>query len=474
MVVTTRGLHEERAYESEHLSTSGPLTSSEIRPPWLQGTYAPVTEEVTLTDLPVIGAIPPELSGLLLRNGPNPFRPDSGTHWFVGDGMVHGVLIAGGRARWYRNRWVRTRRLAWQRGEGPAPQMDDGDSPANTHVIRHAGRILALCEGGLPYELTRHLDTVGMHDFGGRLVGPMTAHPKIDPVTGELVFFGYRWAPPFLQYHVADARGTLTHSVEIEVKGPTMMHDCAATATRTLFLDLPVCFDPEMVPRTGWPYRFRPEYGARIGVLPRHGDSASVKWFEVEPCYMFHTLNAYDDGPARVVLEAVRYGSMFEWSDEHGGFLPSPLAVLHRYTLDLDHGTVTSEALDDLTCEYPRIDDRRLGRRHRYGYGVGAVWTTPDWLAFRHLVQYDLGTGRRQIHMVGPADMNSEPVFAPVGPGEEEGYVLATVYNAARGATDVVILDATRFASPAVATVRLPVSIPLGFHGNWMPDIACD
>jgi carotenoid cleavage dioxygenase len=349
------------------------------------------------------------------------------------------------------------------------PGADDRDSPANTHVIRHANRILALCEAGLPYELTRHLDTMAMYDFGGRLVGPMTAHPKIDPVTGELVFFGYGWVAPFVRYHVAEADGTITHSVEIEVKGPTMMHDCAVTATRTVLLDLPVCFDPEMIPRIGLPYRFRPEYGARIGILPRRGDNASVTWFEIEPCYIFHALNAYDEG-ARVVLEAARYATMFQWSAEADGNVPSAPAVLQRYTLDLDQRTVTTEVLDDLAWEFPRVDDRRLGRRHRYAYGVGVVRTEADGLAFRHLVRYDLQVGQRQIHRVGLGDMNSEPVFVPAGPGEGEGYVLSTVYNAARRATDVVIIDASRFTSPPVATIRLPVRVPMGFHGTWMPE----
>jgi carotenoid cleavage dioxygenase-like enzyme len=450
----------------------GSTLTAESRSFLSSGAFAPVAEEVTLTDLPVEGAIPPELEGTLLRNGPNPYDAGAVGHWFAGDGMVHGLRLAGGQARWYRNRWVRTGRLAWRQGTGPEPELGDGDSPANTHVVRHARRLLALCEVGVPWELTPGLDTVGRYDFGGQLAGPMTAHPKRDATTGELVFFGYGWAPPYLRYHVADREGALVHSVEIEVRGPTMMHDCAITATRTLLLDLPVCFDPELVPRTALPYRFLPAYGARLGVLPRRGRSADVRWFEIEPCYVFHTLNAYDDGPDRVVVDAVRYASMFEWSAAREDFLPSPLASIHRYTLDLASGAVGCQPLDERPVEFPRIDDRATGRRHRYAYAARVERLATEDFTFRDVIKYDLRRGEAHVHAVGPADVVSEPVFVPAGgaAGEDEGWVLIVVYRAARGQSDVVILDATRLAGPAVATIRLPVRVPMGFHGAWVPE----
>jgi carotenoid cleavage dioxygenase len=439
-------------------------------PSWLLGPFAPVHDEVTLTELPVTGGLPLELDGLLLRNGPNPVKsPGPEDHWFVGDGMLHGIRLERGRARWYRNRWIRTRRFQWARGDGPEPQPGDGDSPANTHVVRHARRTLALCEVGLPWQVDGQLDTLGPLDFDGRLAGPMTAHPKVDPVTGEMVFFGYGWAPPYLRYHVADRDGTLRHSVEIAVKGPTMMHDFAVTATRTLFLDLPVIFDVTLADRTRVPYRFDPRYGARIGVLPRHGLSADVRWIEIEPCYAFHTLNAHDDGPDRVVVEMARYPSMFDWSVETGAFTESPRARLYRYTLDLTAGTARAEALDDQTCEFPRIDDRVTGRPHRYGYATETHLDPGYGHVFRHVIRYDRRSGSRVVHRVGEADVCSEPVFAAAGAGEADGYLLVVVYRAARGASDLLVLDADRLSSPPVATVELPVRIPVGFHGSWLP-----
>ncbi len=223
------------------------MAAAEVEVPFhLRGNYAPVQQEVTAFDLPVSGAIPRELSGLYLRNGPNP-KSGSSPHWFVGDGMVHGVRLENGRAAWYRNRWVRTRvlenpELAFVQEDG---SVDRTVVVANTNVIGHAGRIYALVENGFPTELTPELETRGTCDFGGKLHSAFTAHPKHCPKTGELHFFGYGFFPPFLTYHVLDRSGELVKSLEIPVPGPTMMHDFAITERHVLFMDLPVVFDLE-------------------------------------------------------------------------------------------------------------------------------------------------------------------------------------------------------------------------------------
>lgn len=439
-------------------------------PEWMRGPFAPVADEVTFTDLPVRGAIPTDLAGSLLRNGPNPYGEiDARAHWFGGDGMLHGIRIADGKAQWYRNRWVRTGQLLAEQG-APPPQAVDRDSPANTNVIRHAQRIFALCEAGLPYQVSAELATLGTYDFGGRLQGPMTAHPKVDAATGEMVFFGYSWRPPFLRYHVADRDGTLVHSVEIDVKGPTMMHDCAITARHTLLLDLPICFDVSIAQLTQIPYRFNPAYGARIGLLPRYGQSADVRWFEIEPCYIYHTLNAWDEGADRVVLDAMRYERASVWSAEHQGFIDDPLAYYYRYTFDLTANTVKAEQLHDLAAEFPRVDDRLVGKPARYGYATDLFRDDRYGQGMRNLLKFDRVTGGVEVHRTTPNDMVSEPVFAPAGPGDDHGYILAVVYSAERNKSNVEILDATSFTGRPVATIELPVRVPMGFHGNWLPD----
>jgi carotenoid cleavage dioxygenase len=434
------------------------------RPFHLRGNFAPVTEEVTAWDLPVEGALPPALSGRYLRNGPNPRSGDS-PHWFFGDGMIHGVRLHGGRARWYRNRWVRTRTFS----EGapvvsPSGEVDRTTGVANTHVIAHAGRLFALVESSFPTEITPDLDTVGPCDFGGRLTTAMTAHPKECPLTGELHFFGYGFTPPFLTYHRLDAAGTLVQSEVIEVPGPTMVHDFAITERHVLFMDLPVCFDAERALQGTMPYRWNDDYGARLGVMPRGGTGADVRWFEIEPCYVFHPLNAHEaDG--RIVLEVARYRSL--WRESPARFEP---ARLHRWTVEPASGRVAEAALDDRAIEFPRVDGRRTGLRHRYGWAVSNERGVEAEM--QGLVKYDLATGRSETHDFGAGRVPGEGVFAAaaVGAGEDEGWVLTLVYDRARDGSDLVVLDAARFAGPPVATIRLPQRVPYGFHGSWIAD----
>jgi carotenoid cleavage dioxygenase len=436
----------------------------------LRGNFAPVQQEVTAFQLEVQGALPPELRGLYLRNGPNP-RTGSSPHWFLGDGMVHGVCLEDGRARWYRNRWVRTRPFV--EGDEQAPFVradgtpDHTSAKANTHVIRHAGRILALVESSFPTELTPELDTVGLHDFGGRLKTAMTAHPKLCPVTGEMHFFGYGFSPPFLTYHRADARGELVQSEEIAVRGPTMIHDFAISERHVVFMDLPVVFDVQRALQGTMPYAWSETYGARLGVMPRGGRGADVRWFEIEPCYVFHPMNAFDDGDA-VVLDVARYPHM--WRKDATDF---SAAHLHRFRIEPAAGRVREQKLDDRSVEFPRVDPRREGRRYRYGYAVRTI-EGGDGPRFGSLVQYDHQTGSARGHDFGPGCFPGEGVFAPAsaGGGEDEGFVLSLVFDEARGQSRLEVLDATAFDKPPVASVALPQRVPFGFHGSWLPDAA--
>ncbi len=438
---------------------------TESAPFHLSGNFAPVVEEVTAFDLPVQGEIPRELCGHLYRNGPNP-RWGPSEHWFGGDGMIHGVAFEDGDARWYRNRWVRTRYMS-EGEDGPVFMDDDGNLDrtavrANTNIVCHAGRLLALVENGYPTELTRDLDTVGLHDFDGALTTAMTAHPKFCPTSGEMHFFGYGFAPPFLTYYVADKSGALVHSEEIPVPGPTMIHDFAITDRHALFLDLPVVFSPERLP--GMPYGWSDDYGARIGVMPRRGRAADLRWFEIEPCYIFHSLNAWTDGET-VTLDAARYPEL--WRESAVDFRT---ASLHRYTLDLSSGGVKEEALDDMGIEFPRVDPRREGQRHRYGHAVRYL-AGVDGPSINALVQYDLEAGGTTVHDFGPGRVPAEGVFVPASAdaAENEGFVLTYLHDEADEASQLVILDAQNFDAAPLASVPLPQRVPYGFHGNWVP-----
>jgi carotenoid cleavage dioxygenase len=437
--------------------------------PHLAGNFAPVTDEVTAHDLPVTGSIPKELTGWYLRNGPNPHEATA-AHWFLGSGMVHGVRLEAGRATAFRNRWVRT--SSYTKGATVYDAFGNRDltaGPCNTHVIRHAGRILSLAESSLPYLLTPELDTVGVHDFGGKLTTAMTAHPKTCPVTGELHFFGYGMlTAPFLTYHRADRDGNLTVSRPVdEVAGATMMHDFALTAEHVVFMDLPVVFDILLaMSGNAMPYKWDPSYGARVGVLRRDTPHGKVRWFDIDPCYVFHVSNAYDDGDT-VVLDVVRYPEL--WVEESGD--PYPPASLWRWTVDLADEKVIEEQLDDRNTEFPRIDDRLEGSNARY------VHTTVAASHPRHdpvpgaLLRYDMYTGGVTEHVFGPGRIPSEAVFAPADdrPGGA-GWLMTYVYDVSTDTSDLVIVDAGDMGKPPVATIHLPQRVPYGFHGSWLPD----
>src|SRR3954471_1117805 len=280
---------------------------SATTPLHLAGHLAPVADEIDAVDLPVEGALPPELTGRYLRNGPNPLPGEPTQHWFTGHGMVHGIRLRDGRAEWYRNRWVRTKALAGESMIDAMGNIDHSVDVANTSVVVHAGTIMALVESSFPHVLDAELGTVGPCDFGGRLTTAMTAHPKTDPATGDLHFFGYGFMPPFLTYHRLSAAGELVTSAEIAVPGPTMMHDFAITDRHAVFLDLPMTFSLARL-ATGMPYGWDDSYGARIGVMPldRPGE---VRWFSVDPAFVFHVGNAHTDAAGRVVLDGARYAA---------------------------------------------------------------------------------------------------------------------------------------------------------------------
>jgi carotenoid cleavage dioxygenase len=473
---------------------------------YLEDSFAPISEEYTLTDLEVSGTIPDHLDGRYLRNGPNPIGEIDPQlyHWFIGDGMVHGMRIRDGKAEWYRNRWVRSPHASRMLGETPS-HRHPGISPigANTNVIGHAGKTLALIEGGVAnYELTDELDTVGPCDFDGKITGGYTAHPKRDPVTGELHAVSYSmYRGNTVQYSVIGADGVARRTVDIEVTGSPMMHDFSLTERHVVFYDLPVTFDTaqaaEMsVPRglrlparlllsaligrvripdpitartpTGnsadrrFPYSWNPRYPARVGVMPREGGSADVRWFDVEPCYVFHPMNAYDDGET-VVLDVVRHPKMFD--TDHLGPNEGP-PTLDRWTVDLIDGKVRESRIDDRGQEFPRVDERLVGKRHRYGYAPTVGEGTKGEEA---LLKHDLVGDDSRVRAFGAGKALGEFVFHPSSPeaAEDDGVLMGYVYDRATDRSELAILDAQTLED--VAAVKLPHRVPAGFHGNWVP-----
>jgi carotenoid cleavage dioxygenase-like enzyme len=449
---------------------------------FLEGSFAPVKEEITASDLPVTGQVPAELSGRYLRNGPNPLGlDDPNYHWFVGAGMVHGVRLRDGRAEWYRNRWVRSKAVAAALGEQwpGGPVHENVDFAANTHVIAHGGRTLATVEAGaLPYELSYELGTIGPCDFGGTLPGGFAAHTRLDHRTGDLHAIAYFWAWDHVQHVVIDAAGKVTRTTDIAVPDGPMMHDFALTGRYVVLLDLPVTFSLDAVSAgKEMPYVWNPEHQARVGLLPRDG-SPAVQWIEIAPCWVFHCLNAYDDDHGQVVLDLCQYDPSFDVSTLWSAHGP---VTLDRWVIDPAAGKVTQQRLDDRWQEFPRVDDRVVSRAHRYGYSavigqvaqaVTAAGDFADGAFANAILKHDLDHGTVQAHEFGRDATVGEAVFAPASPdaAEDDGYVLAFAHNPERGAADLVILAAQDFTAEPVARIHLPARIPLGFHGSWIPD----
>ncbi|MGW4700326.1 carotenoid oxygenase family protein [Streptomyces sp. NPDC004285] len=446
---------------------------------YLSGRFAPVTEEVTAHDLPVTGRIPSHLDGRYLRNGPNPLGvEDPAAHlWTLGAGMVHGVRIRDGRAEWYRNRWVRSGSVADRLGEPRrgTPVDERLDISPNVQVAGFAGRTFALIEGGIrPYELDYELNTLGPCDLGATPEGySANAHSLFDPHTGELHALAFRYGSDDVQHIVMDAGGTVRRVRTVRVPGNPYMHDFALTEHHVLLFDSPVVFSPAHL-GTGVPFAWDPGRGARVGVLPREGDG-TVRWFGLAPGLVGHALNAYETGDGRIVVDVVRHGEGFDIRDV-GASRPT----LDRWTLDLARGTAREERLDDRVQEFPRVDPRRTGRRHRYGYTAAvelyAAPAGPDddrpAEGFGNaLLKHDLERGTTEAHEFGRDGTVGEGVFVPAesSVAEDDGYVMAYVFAPERAATDLVILSARDFTGEPLARVHLPVRVPVGLHGNWVP-----
>jgi carotenoid cleavage dioxygenase-like enzyme len=423
--------------------------SSSAEPFVRDGYFVPVPDEITVHDLPVAGTLPPHLTGVYLRNGPNP-RPGSASHFVAGDGMVHGIRLEAGQARWYRNRYVKTRRDAGIHG----------GASSNTHVFAHAGHILSFVEVALPIEIDRHLETVGPVDFGG-IDTAFTAHGKIDPGTGELIAFGYQFARPHLTFYRIDPAGQVVERRIIDLSTPCLMHDFAMTQRFAIFFDTPTL----MV--QGWsgglPFRWQEGRGTRIGVVPRQG--GAERWFDVPACQLSHTANAFErDG--RIVVDGIRTNRFL-------ADMAADPPVLYRWEIDLTRGVVTEGAIGHHAVEFPRVDERRNGRPYRYAYTVEYRDVGPANVPGSSLLRcYDVETGTSVAKDFGVRYVPGEPVFIPksADAAENDGWVLALRYDRELDRSDLVVLDANEFGGDPVAVVQLPRRVPIGFHGSWVAD----
>ncbi|HEY9802377.1 MAG TPA: carotenoid oxygenase family protein [Leptolyngbyaceae cyanobacterium] len=455
--------------------------------PYLQGNFAPVSEEITTDALLVIGELPADLSGTFVRNGPNPkFAPIGHHQWFDGDGMLHGVQIEGGQA-FYRNRYVQTRALKIEIEAGRSLWKGPTEPPnfelpqnnlfgpfkntANTALVWHGGKLLALWEGAEPYEISvPNLETVGSYNYQGKLASRFTAHPKIDPATGEMMFFGYAvTSQPYLQYSIVSPQGELTKTVTIDIPAPVMMHDFAITENYTIFMYLPLTFSMERIMRGESAYLFESDVPSRFAILPRYGDNSDIRWFEALSGYIFHTVNAYEKEEEIVLLACRMNGTTCldiptKFPDNQDN-----RPKLYRLRFNLRTGAVSEEALDDVPSDFPTLNPQRLGRQSRYAYTAKMAPGQRPTFTFDGLLKYDLTNNTSQVCNFGAGRYGGEAVFVPHGDAEDDGYLITFVYDKNTRTSELLVFNAQDITSEPIARILIPQRVPYGFHGVWIP-----
>ncbi|HEV2503644.1 MAG TPA: carotenoid oxygenase family protein [Mesorhizobium sp.] len=445
---------------------------------FLSGHYEPTQVELTADRLAVQGAIPPALSGRYIRNGHNPATGHQPPYWFEGNGMLHGVRIKDGRAEWYRNRFVRTPALSGARTFRSDGSVDLTASAAATSVYAHAGRIFALQEVNLPFLVGPELQTLGVFDFGGKLKAPMTAHPKIDPRTGEMLFISYGPQEPHLTYFRVSPQGELTDVEVVPGAGPSIMHDFAITENYVIFLDPSVVFDPRS--KLVFPYKWDNSYQAKIGVMARDRSKGPVKWIAVDPNFYFHISNAWEEPDGTLRLEATYYEEsawtkFSQWltsASGHGHYIVEG-DKFARWHIDPAAGKATAEIRSDISADFPTINQTFLGRRNRYTYAAAF----PNGALKRNaLVKYDGRTGAVTLREFPERQMPEEPWFVPADDGTEEdhGWLFSYVGDLATKRGALYILDASDIQATPTAIISIPGWIPAGVHGSWIDDKVLD
>jgi carotenoid cleavage dioxygenase-like enzyme len=462
------------------------MAGTAVSHPHLSGLLSPVRSEDDF-EMHVRGRIPDALNGAYFRNGPNPqFDPYGSYHAFIGDGMIHGFFLNstrdGGQAR-YRNRWARTPRWLAENKAGRAlfGGMGMPSDPsvatvnpggANTNIVSHAGRLMALQEQSEPFEMdTATLESRGFMQTGGKF----TAHPKKDPETGELVWFAYSAGPEplnnLIDYGVTNASGKIVRRDRFAAPYCSMIHDFLVTRNYVLFPVLPLTGDLRRAMSGGPAVAWEPDKGAFVGVMKRNASVDTIRWFQMDPNYVFHPMNAYEDG-TKINCDLMEYPSAPLFPNLDGSPGKHVEATLTRWTIDLaqSSNTVKRERIDDLYSEFPRLDERRAGLPYRHGWYAGNVGNRNP-LVFNALAHIDFATGGRTVRTLAPGDAAGEPIFVPrtADAPEGDGYVLALIYRASEQRSDLLVLHAQDIAGEPAAILELPRRVPAGFHGNWVP-----
>ena len=335
---------------------------------------------------------------------------------------------------------------------------------------------MSLGEFGYPYLINPDdLSTDGVFNYEGKLTGNMTAHPRIDPATGELLFFGYNVMEPYLTYMRADAKGNMLQVEPIEITGPSMIHDFAVTDNYVVFMEMQVRFSwMSAIAGSGLPFKWDDNAPCRFGVMPRTGTNADVKWFDIPSCFVFHIMNSFEQGD-EVTVDAARYDHLWVKSS-HDFFHP---ARLSRFTMNMKSGKASVQRIYEGAMEFPQVNRDYWTKDYRYGYSVivDEENDSPERIdkAAGGLRKYDLQTGEVDSYQPGPALTPGEPVFIAAsepGGGEDDGYLASYVYDKTLIAVPFACLMRLKSRRGRFARYNCRCVCQWVFHGVWVPESA--
>lgn len=461
---------------------------------FLQGIFAPIDQEYALDELPITGEVPKDLSGSFYRNGPNQqhLPPKGDYHLFAGDGMTHAFHINNGKVG-YCNRWIETAKYRIEREQGKAvidPMnpfncdedfvefvINDREGLANTACVWHGDKLLILEEAHMPFQVDPiTLESIGTYNFDGKLPRSMTAHPKVDPVSGELVLFAYMagdMMSPDVDVYRVTPQGELVESFRITTPYPAMVHDFVVTENYIVIPIFPLTADLERAMQGQPPIAWEADKGASVAILPRQGWSQeNLRWAECDPFFVFHYMNGYDNNGV-ITLDGCQFEHPPLFTDAAGNVLPDSDPILHRWSIDLNAASprVVSKQIDEYGSEFPQIDPRYVTKDYRYGF-----YTSPDGDEgdlYNTLGRFDHSTGNVERHCFGPRETHfiSEPIFVPKSDDAPEGcgYLLSVVTDMTVGTSALHILDAENVSDGPIAVAQLNHRVPVGFHGGWRP-----
>ncbi|WP_417482413.1 carotenoid oxygenase family protein [Maricaulis sp.] len=471
-----------------------PHTEPDPRHPYMSGAWTPNFDEYDADKMEVIGEIPTDIDGVYVRNTENPVHGSIGLyHPFDGDGMIHAISFRDGQAA-YHNRFVRTKAFMAEAEAGKALWAGIAEDPklstrpgwgahgsvkdsSSTDVVVHAGKILSTfyqCGDGY------RLDPYTLEQFGTESWVPLdgiSAHPKVDEETGELLFFNYSTHAPYMHYGVVGPDNKLKHYIPIPLPGPRLPHDMAFSKNFSIFADLPLFWDPVALENGRHAARFHRDMPTRFAIVPRYGSPDQIKWFEADPTYVLHWMNAYEEGdevildgyfqeqpvpnPLEVNHPDPRMGHLMAFIDENS-FKPK----LHRWRFNMKTGACTEGHLDDRILEFGSFNQERAGTRTRYAY---STTTKPGWFLFTGAVKHDYETGQSQSLSFGEGRFGSEAPFAPrIGAvDEDDGYLVSFITDMNEDRSECVLIDCKNFEAGPVCRIILPHRISSGTHATW-------